>query len=92
MAPLPKSPIFSSIWNFEQAQGVPPVSQQQKYARLATAKIRSNGRIDVDRHWLRAVFGGGKTFSHGLGQKRTSDPWLDGMISACVTSDEYASS
>jgi hypothetical protein len=34
--------------------------------RLATAKTCSNGRVDVDRHRLRAVFCGGKTFSHGL--------------------------
>jgi hypothetical protein len=26
-----------------------------------------------------------------MGQKRTSGRWLDGMISACVTSGEYAS-
>jgi hypothetical protein len=28
-------------------------------------------RVDVDRHRLRAVFGGGKTFSHGLDHNRT---------------------
>jgi hypothetical protein len=39
-------------------------------SRLDTAKIDSDGRINVDRAGLRAVFGGGKTFSHSLGQKR----------------------
>jgi hypothetical protein len=39
-------------------------------SRLDTAKIGSDGRADVDYARLRAVFGGGKTFSHGLDPNR----------------------
>ena len=41
-------------------------------SRLDTAKICSDRRVDADRPRLRAVFGGGKTFSHSLGQNRKS--------------------
>src|SRR6266404_6974566 len=34
------------------------------------AKICSDHRVEADRPWLRAVFGGGKTFLHSLGQTR----------------------
>src|SRR4030095_17235841 len=43
-------------------------------SRLDTAKICSDGRVHVDHAQLPAVFGGEKTFSHGLGQKRKSRP------------------
>src|SRR6266404_4500620 len=36
------------------------------------AKICSDHRVEADRPWLRAVFGGGKTFLHSLGRKATS--------------------
>jgi hypothetical protein len=45
-------------------------------SRLDTAKICSDGRVDVDRPWLRAVFGGGKTFSHDLDPKLTFLDWI----------------
>ena len=35
--------------------------------QLTHSKNMLGGRVDVDRARLRAVFGGGKTFSHGLG-------------------------
>src|SRR6266852_2505412 len=38
-------------------------------SRPDTAKICSDGRVHVDHAQLPAVFGGEKTFSHGLGQK-----------------------
>jgi hypothetical protein len=38
-------------------------------SRPDTAKIGSDGRVEVHRARLRAVVGGRKTFSHGLGQK-----------------------
>src|ERR1035441_2601412 len=38
-------------------------------SRLDTAKIGSDGRVEVHRARLLAVFGGRKTFPHGLGQK-----------------------
>src|SRR5258706_16362745 len=41
-------------------------------SRLDTAKICSDGRVHVDHAQLPAVFGGEKTFSHGLGQNRKS--------------------
>src|SRR5712692_10020210 len=41
-------------------------------SRLDTAKICSDGRVHVDHAQLPAVFGGEKTFSHGLDPKRTS--------------------
>src|SRR5260370_6071687 len=40
--------------------------------RLDTAKICSDKRVHVDHAELPAVFGGEKTFSHGLGQNRKS--------------------
>src|SRR6266849_1706853 len=43
-------------------------------SRLDTAKICSDGRVHVDHAQLPAVFGGEKTFSHGLGPTRTSRP------------------
>src|SRR5260370_7407642 len=39
-------------------------------SRLDTAKICSDKRVHVDHAQLPAVFGGEKTFSHGLGQNR----------------------
>src|SRR5665647_650640 len=39
---------------------------------LDTAKLCSDGRVDADSPRLRAVFGGGKTFLHSLGQTQTS--------------------
>src|SRR5258707_10120149 len=42
-------------------------------SRLDTAKICSDGRVEVHRARLRAVFGGRKTFPHGLGQTRTQE-------------------
>src|SRR6476660_6218092 len=39
-------------------------------SRLDTAKICSDGRVHVDHAQLPAVFGGEKTFLHGLGQTR----------------------
>jgi len=39
-------------------------------SRLDTAKIGSDGRVEVHRARLLAVFGGRKTFPHGLGQSR----------------------
>src|SRR5260370_1779104 len=39
-------------------------------SRLDTAKICSDKRVHVDHAQLPAVFGGEKTFSHGLGQTR----------------------
>src|SRR5712671_1562514 len=42
-------------------------------SRLDTAKICSDGRIHVDHAQLPAVFGGEKTFSHGLGPQRKSN-------------------
>src|SRR5260370_37347579 len=41
-------------------------------SRLDTAKICSDKRVHVDHAQLPAVFGGEKTFSHGLGQNRKS--------------------
>src|SRR5438105_169653 len=41
-------------------------------SRLDTAKIGSDGRVEVHRARLLAVFGGRKTFPHGLGQNRKS--------------------
>src|SRR5260370_30260220 len=43
-------------------------------SRPDTAKIGSDGRVEVHRARLRAVFGGRKTFPHGLDPKRTSAP------------------
>src|SRR5258708_34985704 len=40
-------------------------------SRLDTAKICSDKRVHVDHAQLPAVFGGEKTFSHGLGHLRT---------------------
>jgi hypothetical protein len=40
-------------------------------SRPDTAKICSDGRVHVDHAQLPAVFGGEKTFSHGLDPKRT---------------------
>src|SRR6266404_6809495 len=40
-------------------------------SRLDTAKIGSDGRVEVHRARLRAVFGGRKTFPHGLDPTRT---------------------
>src|SRR5258706_5690832 len=37
-------------------------------SRLDTAKICSDGRVHVDHAQLPAVFGGRKTFPHGLGK------------------------
>src|SRR6266403_1309042 len=42
-------------------------------SRLDTAKIGSDGRVEVHRALLRAVFGGRKTFPHGLDPIRTSE-------------------
>src|SRR5713226_969765 len=42
-------------------------------SRPDTAKICSDGRVHVDHAQLPAVFGGEKTFSHGLGQNRHSN-------------------
>src|ERR1700730_17216724 len=53
-------------------------------SRLDTAKICSNRRVDADRPRLRAVFGGGKTFLHSLGQKRKSRP-CGGMSTLRIT-------
>jgi hypothetical protein len=39
-------------------------------SRLDTAKICSDGRVHVDHAQLPAVFGGEKTFSHGLDPKQ----------------------
>src|SRR6267143_2421229 len=39
---------------------------------LDKAKISSDHRVDADRPRLRAVFGGGKTFLHSLGQTEKS--------------------
>src|SRR5260370_36334556 len=39
---------------------------------LDKAKICSDRRVDADRPQLRAVFGGGKTFLHGLDPNRKS--------------------
>jgi hypothetical protein len=44
-------------------QGCAPID-----SRLDTAKICSDGRVHVDHAELPEVFGGGKTFSHGLGR------------------------
>src|SRR4029453_15109550 len=41
-------------------------------SRLDTAEICSDGRVHVDHAQLPAVFGGEKTFPHGLGQNRKS--------------------
>jgi hypothetical protein len=41
-------------------------------SRLDTAKICSDGRVHVDHAQPLAVFGGEKTFSHGLDLKRKS--------------------
>src|SRR5713226_6332555 len=41
-------------------------------SRPDTAKIGSDGRVEVHRARLRAVFGGRKTFPHGLDPQRTS--------------------
>src|SRR6267154_4978368 len=41
-------------------------------SRPDTAKIGSDGRFEVHRARLLAVFGGRKTFPHGLGQNRKS--------------------
>jgi hypothetical protein len=43
-------------------------------SRLDTAKIGSDGRVEVHRALLLAGFGGRKTFPHSLGQKATSGP------------------
>src|SRR5258707_10092966 len=43
-------------------------------SRPDIAKIGSDGRVEVHRARLRAVFGGRKTFPHGLDPKRTSAP------------------
>ena len=40
-------------------------------SRPDTAKIGSDGRVEVHRARLRAVVGGRKTFPHGLDPKRT---------------------
>ena len=42
-------------------------------SRPDTAKIGSDGRVEVHRARLRAVFGGRKTFPHGLDPSRTWD-------------------
>src|SRR5258706_3337454 len=47
-------------------------------SRLDIAKICSDGRVDVDHAQLPAVFGGEKTFSHGLGQVRKCSRRGDG--------------
>ena len=46
------------------------------------AKLYSDGRVDADRPWLRAVFVGGKTFLHSLYRNMTfllhaDTPWDD---------------
>src|SRR5260370_41609288 len=46
-------------------------------SRLDTAKICSDKRVHVDHAQLPAVFGGEKTFSHGLGPKRKYSPRAD---------------
>ena len=43
-------------------------------SRLDTAKMGSDGRVEVHHTRLLAVIGVRKTFPHGLGPKRTSHP------------------
>src|SRR3984893_10087444 len=57
------------VWPFRSPSVTRGCSQVD--SRLDTAKICSNRRVDADRPRLRAVFGGGKTFLHSLGQKLT---------------------
>jgi hypothetical protein len=54
------------------AIAVPARSCARVDSRLPTAKTCSNGRVDVNRHLFRAVAWERKTFSHGLGPKRSS--------------------
>src|SRR6266403_772939 len=55
-------------------------------SRIDTAKIGSDGRVEVHRARLLAVFGGQKTFPHGLGQTRKSAR-LNGMSVLPPTAD-----
>src|SRR6266404_3776372 len=51
-------------------------------SRPDTAKIGSDGRVEVHRARLRAVFGGRKTFPHSLDPERTLG--LTGFVASCV--------
>src|SRR4029077_16604372 len=64
-------------WEHEYARRVTvQVAQRAPRLRQGCVPTRhsntcSNGRVDVDRHRLRALSRGGKTFSHGLDPNRT---------------------
>jgi len=63
-----------------------PLSMARGCARIDsrpdTAKIGSDGRVEVHRARLRAVFGGRKTFPHGLDPKpkRAVEQWQTAKI------------